>query len=212
MTSSIFLPRMSRAWPEPSTHLMESTMFVLPEPFGPTIAVTPPSKRISVARANVLNPNKLSERKNKGPFTVADVVGAGVSPTRSALYSIGAPNWRLRGGSGPDSLTGSESDTTTDSTGSGLGSTPSSATSATLAARVLLGLDDPRRARVRAARGGLATVDGLTAPTRLSSAARAASCSASCLVAPCPVPSGSAPAKTTDVYSRFEPTFAPSLS
>jgi hypothetical protein len=44
---------------------MESTMFVLPEPFGPTIAVTPPSNLISVARANVLKPSRLSERRNK---------------------------------------------------------------------------------------------------------------------------------------------------
>ena len=72
MTSSILRPRMSFAWPEPSTHLTASTMLVLPEPFGPTIPVTPPSKRISVARANVLNPNKLSERKNKGGNKVAD--------------------------------------------------------------------------------------------------------------------------------------------
>src|SRR5713101_5550212 len=50
MTSSIFLPRRSFAWPDPSTHLMESTMLVFPEPFGPTIAVTPPSNRISFAR------------------------------------------------------------------------------------------------------------------------------------------------------------------
>src|SRR5207302_10554480 len=71
------------------------------------------------------------------------------------------------------------------------------------------GWREPRRALER---GGLTAVTGLRAPTRLSSAARAASCSASCLVAPCPVPRGSAPAKTTDVYSRFEPTLAPSLA
>src|SRR5260370_41177438 len=65
MTSSIFFPRRSRACPEPRTHLMESTMLVLPEPFGPTIAVTPPSNRISVWRANVLKPSRLSERRNK---------------------------------------------------------------------------------------------------------------------------------------------------
>src|SRR5712692_312302 len=65
MTSSIFLPRRSFACPDPSTHLMESTMLVFPEPFGPTMAVTPPSKRISVGRANVLKPSRLSERRNK---------------------------------------------------------------------------------------------------------------------------------------------------
>src|SRR5713101_3696564 len=65
MTSSIFFPRRSRACPEPRTHLMESTILVLPEPFGPTIAVTPPSNRISVWRAKVLKPSRLNERRNK---------------------------------------------------------------------------------------------------------------------------------------------------
>src|ERR1700682_6221296 len=73
MTSSIFLPRRSRAWPAPSTHLMESTMFVLPDPFGPTIAVTPPSKSISVCRAKVLKPSNCRDRRNKLPDKVADV-------------------------------------------------------------------------------------------------------------------------------------------
>jgi hypothetical protein len=44
---------------------MESTMLVFPEPFGPTIAVTPPSNRISVGRAKVLKPSRLNERRNK---------------------------------------------------------------------------------------------------------------------------------------------------
>src|SRR5205807_5400899 len=65
MTSSIFLPRMSRAWPEPSTHLMESTMFVFPEPLGPTMAVTPPSNWISVCRAKVLKPSNCRDLRNK---------------------------------------------------------------------------------------------------------------------------------------------------
>src|SRR3981081_3076033 len=73
MTSSIFLPRRSRAWPEPRTHLMESTMFVLPEPLGPTIAVTPPSKRISDCRAQALKPSNCRDRRNKLPDKVADV-------------------------------------------------------------------------------------------------------------------------------------------
>src|SRR5437870_5596708 len=73
MTSSIFLPRMSRAWPEPSTHLMESTMFVFPEPLGPTMAVTPPSNRISVCRAKVLKPSNCREVRNKLPGRLADV-------------------------------------------------------------------------------------------------------------------------------------------
>src|SRR6476660_384785 len=65
MTSSIFLPRRSRAWPDPSTHFTESTMFVLPEPFGPTMAVTPPSNWISVCRAKVLKPSNCRDFKSK---------------------------------------------------------------------------------------------------------------------------------------------------
>src|SRR5256885_12253351 len=63
MASSILRPRMSRAWPEPSTHLTASTMFVLPEPLGPTMAVTPPSNLISVCRAKVLKPVSVIERR-----------------------------------------------------------------------------------------------------------------------------------------------------
>src|SRR5256885_3892155 len=65
MTSSIFRPRMSRACPEPSTHLTASTMFVLPEPLGPTMAVTPPSNWISVCRAKVLKPSNCRDLRNK---------------------------------------------------------------------------------------------------------------------------------------------------
>src|SRR5579859_3732572 len=211
---------------------MESTMFVLPEPLGPTIAVTPPSKRISVDRAKVLNPNRLSDCRNKGRFTVADwgpreisaqppiswgsLVANRLLPTTPGFYSIGAPNWRLRGGSAAGS-SGAPSPT-------GFGSVSGTRASATSGSAAVVGSPSvtgaspwggrlgPRRARVRAARGGFTAEEGLAAPTRLSSAALAASCSASCLVAPCPVPRGSAPANTTDVYSRCVPTLAPSLS
>src|SRR5713226_5278756 len=73
MTSSILRPRRSRTWLEPSTHLRASTMLVLPEPFGPTMAVTPPSNRISVGRANVLNPTRFNERSSNFAATVADM-------------------------------------------------------------------------------------------------------------------------------------------
>src|SRR6266566_9049269 len=73
MTSSIFRLRRSRAWPEPSTHLMESTMFVLPEPLGPTMAVTPPSNWISVCRAKVLKPSNCRDLRNKLAGRLADV-------------------------------------------------------------------------------------------------------------------------------------------
>src|SRR4030088_2599196 len=87
MTSSIFLPRRSRAWPAPSTHLTESTMFVLPEPLGPTIAVTPPSKSISVCRAKVLKPSNCRDRRNKLPDKGADV---GVNSPSPATGAVGA--------------------------------------------------------------------------------------------------------------------------
>ena len=61
-------------------------------------------------------------------------------------------------------------------------------------------------------RSGFATIFALDVPSSFSRATRAASCSASCFVGPWPVPSGSAPANTTDVYSRWLPTRAPSLS
>src|SRR5256884_4590198 len=63
---------MSRAWPEPSTHLTASTMFVLPEPLGPTMAVTPPSNWISVCRAKVLKPSNCRDLRNKLAARVAD--------------------------------------------------------------------------------------------------------------------------------------------
>ncbi len=63
-------------------------MFVLPEPLGPTIAVTPPSNRISVVRANVLKPSSCSERRNKGRFTVADVVGIPLSTSDGLVASL----------------------------------------------------------------------------------------------------------------------------
>src|SRR6266536_4660030 len=63
MTSSILRPRTSLALRSPSTHLNASTPLLLPEPLGPTLAVTPESKVISVCRANVLKPDSLMERR-----------------------------------------------------------------------------------------------------------------------------------------------------
>src|SRR6202171_4685746 len=93
MTSAIVFPRKSRAWPEPSTHLTASTMLVLPEPFGPTIAVTPPSNRISVGRANVLKPSRLSERRNK--------LGAAARGPAERFGDPGGPS-RRQGGPGSE--------------------------------------------------------------------------------------------------------------
>src|SRR5438067_2015221 len=89
MTSSIFRPRMSRAWPEPSTHLTASTMFVLPEPFGPTMAVTPPSNWISVCRAKVLKPSNCRDLRNKTSAQVAYASAFAVVNRRLAEALLG---------------------------------------------------------------------------------------------------------------------------
>ncbi|BAS09517.1 hypothetical protein AHiyo4_29390 [Arthrobacter sp. Hiyo4] len=56
MTSSILPPRSVLAPCSPITQERASTTLDLPEPFGPTTAVTPGSKSKVVADANDLNP------------------------------------------------------------------------------------------------------------------------------------------------------------
>ena len=56
MTSSILPPRSALAPCSPSTQAMASTTLDLPEPFGPTTAVMPGSKRSVVADAKDLKP------------------------------------------------------------------------------------------------------------------------------------------------------------
>src|SRR3982074_118143 len=63
MTSSTLAPRRSLARVSPSTHLNASTVLLLPEPLGPTTAVTPASKRSSVRWAKVLQPCRVIERR-----------------------------------------------------------------------------------------------------------------------------------------------------
>src|SRR5579864_3096287 len=96
MTSSIFLPRRSFAWPEPRTHFTESTMFVLPEPFGPTMAVTPPSNWISVCRAKVLKPSNCRDLRNKSVRGEYQMWVAGSKWRAPGVLaqkrSLGAPN------------------------------------------------------------------------------------------------------------------------
>src|SRR5436190_3020700 len=67
MTSSILPPRSARAPCAPSTHATESTMFDLPEPFGPTTTHTPCSKSSVVLSAKDLKPFSVSDRRNTGP-------------------------------------------------------------------------------------------------------------------------------------------------
>ena len=56
ITSSIPEPLMLFADVSPITHLRDSTIFDLPQPFGPTIPVRPSSIKKLVLSANDLNP------------------------------------------------------------------------------------------------------------------------------------------------------------
>src|SRR6476646_4812423 len=64
MTSSILAPRSARAPWAPSTHATESTMFDLPEPFGPTTTQTPGSNSSVVLSAKDLKPFNVNDFKN----------------------------------------------------------------------------------------------------------------------------------------------------
>src|SRR5437763_14642606 len=61
MTSSILPPRNALAPCSPSTQAMASTTLLLPEPFGPTTAVMPGSKRSVVAEAKDLKPLSVND-------------------------------------------------------------------------------------------------------------------------------------------------------
>ena len=60
ITSSILPPRSSRADCSPSTQRTASETFDLPQPFGPTMAVTPSSKVSVTVSANDLKPESSS--------------------------------------------------------------------------------------------------------------------------------------------------------
>jgi len=57
MTSIISFARRELGRCSPSTHFIASMTFDFPQPLGPTIAVMPGSRRISVFRANDLKPS-----------------------------------------------------------------------------------------------------------------------------------------------------------
>ena len=56
ITSSILSPRRLLALCSPSTHVMASATLLLPQPLGPTMAVTPPSKASSDRSEKDLKP------------------------------------------------------------------------------------------------------------------------------------------------------------
>ena len=84
MTSSIAPPRRLFALRSPSTHLMASTTFDLPQPLGPTTPMIGWSNRNSVASAKLLKPLRTSRERRKvdllsvvrrGPSWSARLVG-----------------------------------------------------------------------------------------------------------------------------------------
>src|SRR5688500_17869448 len=64
MTSSIFSPRRLLALCSPSTHVMASATLLLPQPLGPTMAVTPSSNASSDRSENDLKP-EISRRSRR---------------------------------------------------------------------------------------------------------------------------------------------------
>src|SRR5437764_1348525 len=63
ITSAISSPRSDLADCSPSAHFTASSTLDFPQPFGPTIAVTPSWKLKTVLSANDLNPNSSSDCK-----------------------------------------------------------------------------------------------------------------------------------------------------
>src|SRR6266480_134746 len=63
ITSAISLPRSDLADCSPSAHRTASSTLDFPQPFGPTIAVTPSWKLKAVLSANDLKPNSSSDCK-----------------------------------------------------------------------------------------------------------------------------------------------------
>src|SRR5262252_187408 len=63
ITSAISSPRSDLADCSPSAHRTESSTLDFPQPFGPTIAVTPSWKLKTVFAANDLKPNSSSDCK-----------------------------------------------------------------------------------------------------------------------------------------------------
>ncbi len=68
ITSSILPPRSSRGDCSPNTQRTASEMLDLPQPLGPTIAVTPDSNGSSTVPANDLKPDNSNRISLMAPF------------------------------------------------------------------------------------------------------------------------------------------------
>src|SRR5262245_7733293 len=91
MTSSILSPRRLLALCSPITHVMASATLLLPQPFGPTIAVTPLSKASSERSENDLKPliSRRSRCINHHPHFGLQIAHCGTRPWRDAILSDG---------------------------------------------------------------------------------------------------------------------------
>ena len=86
MTSDMSLPRRLLALCSPSTHLMASTMFDLPDPLGPTITVIPGGNSNRVLSAKLLKPTSssalsMNEASQPGREATMDPIISRTSPS-----------------------------------------------------------------------------------------------------------------------------------
>jgi hypothetical protein len=90
MTSSMPLPRSLRADCSPITHLMASTTFDFPQPFGPTTQVMPASKLKTVRSTKDLKPwsCRLLMRKRSLDRSASGSVGTGPALLDPAAGSV----------------------------------------------------------------------------------------------------------------------------
>src|SRR5215469_14248808 len=87
MTSAISLPRRLLTLCSPSTHLMASTTFDLPEPFGPTTAVMPLGNSKRVLSAKLLKPTS-SSAFSMEPFFAANLYVSTSTPRHQKLAAV----------------------------------------------------------------------------------------------------------------------------
>src|SRR3954470_11523341 len=95
ITSSMFLPRRCLALCSPSTQRIESTMFDLPQPFGPTMPTTSWSKWITVRSTKDLKPviSNFLMCIDKLPSADRDRLIAGRAPASCSAHRQYTGSW-----------------------------------------------------------------------------------------------------------------------
>ena len=89
MTSSMAWPRSVLADCSPRTQSTASEMLDLPEPFGPTMTVTPGSSSITLLSANDLKPLNMSDLRCTVPLENGVTIRASDSPQSVSQCSTG---------------------------------------------------------------------------------------------------------------------------